>query len=152
MLTNRGVLEITRDARHALQTNTFVVKSGRRPQAVGRYTALFSPIYVAQDKTLWMEVGGRCVSAPQNEPGLLTLNGEACTVDNMLYVEPRITPVQHPDFEMLLNLLPELRSFRGGPIHEIILGSPDTGYDYVEVLSLTGTPYQIVRIGCDCDD
>lgn len=152
VLTNRGALEITRGARNALQQNTFVVKSGRRPQAVGRYTVLSSPTYVAQNRTLWIQVGGHCVSAPRSEPGLLTLNDEACTADNMLYAKPRITPMQHPDFDMLLNLLPELHDFRGGQVHENVLTAPDNGYDFVEVLSLNGTPYLIVRIDCDCDD
>ncbi|MGH8676742.1 MAG: hypothetical protein ACREUQ_00110, partial [Burkholderiales bacterium] len=83
--------------------------------------------------------------------GLLTTDKSACAQEDGLFAHNRVTPAVNPNFARVMGLLPELRSFRGGPVRDNVLGSLDSSNDYVEVFSLIGTPYLIVRIGCDCE-
>jgi hypothetical protein len=150
ILTTVGSLELTRGfSRAALPHNLFVLRTGRRLQVVDRYSEVVLPVYIASNGMLWLKTGDTCTSAPQNKPGLLTTDKTACSAHNLL--SARASPAADPDFERLLKTLPELSNFRGGQVHDNIIASPNTNNDFVEVLAVNGTPYLIVRIGCDCE-
>lgn len=153
ILTTDGPLELMSGVqRTTLPHNLFVVRTGYRWRVAGRYSEVASPVYAASNGTLWIKGnGGACVSAPQNKPGPLTANQSACSEENGLFARRRVIPAVNPNFGRVQRLLPELQNFRGGQVSDNVLGSPDNGYDYLEAFSLIGTPYLIVRIGCDCE-